>query len=31
MRLLDRIAVLLSVVVNTMLMVGLILIVGGVV
>lgn len=31
MRLSDRIAVLLSVVVNTMLMVGLILIVGGVV
>lgn len=31
MRLLDRIAVALSVVVNTMLMVGLILIVGGVV
>lgn len=30
MRLLDRIAVTLSVVVNTMLMVGLILIVGGV-
>lgn len=30
MRLLDRIAVALSVVVNTMLMVGLILIVGGV-
>lgn len=31
MRLLDRIAVALSVVVNTMLMIGLILIVGGVV
>lgn len=30
MRLLDRIAVTLSVVVNTMLMIGLILIVGGV-
>lgn len=30
MRLLDRIAVALSVVVNTMLMIGLILIVGGV-